>query len=570
MSLNPLTSSWVETTLARMTLAEQIGQMLMADFPAVFTSREHENWRRIQSLIREQHLGGIILAGGSIFDIAVLTNELQQSSKMPLLVNADLETGVTFWHPWRRARGRAPDLPDELTGGGTLLPRFMALGATRNEDYAFQAGRIAAQESRAIGIHWTNSPLVDINTHPENPIINVRAFSDDPALVARLGAAYVKGCQSAGVIATLKHFPGHGDTAEDTHTRLPEIFLERARLHERELVPFRAGLAAGAKAVMTAHLAFPQIDSSRKPATLSPLLLTNLLREELGHEGLIVTDALTMQGITNHFAPEEAVLLAAQAGADMLLIPVDMVRAHKCLMAAVHNGELPAAQVRASVRRILTAKFGLGLHERRQVEIEKIRAAVNTPAAQQLAEKIAEAAITLLEHEGRMLPLNCENAANMLALIISNTADPAEGEHLTNALTAKGHRVEIVRWNEEYAFALRERLTAQLQSCDLVLLAIYFTVGAWKGPMRLPEAMPQLLRQIHEQRKRAIAISFGDPYVFAKLPKMPVSVCAYGGGRLMERAVAQVLLGEVPIHGKLPVTISEGYRFGAGLTFRNL
>ncbi len=559
--------AWVENELARMTLAEQIGQMLIADFAAVYTHREHESWQRIQSLLREQHLGGIILAGGSIFEIALLTNELQQLSRIPLLVNADLETGASFWHPWRRARGRAPDLPADLTGGGTMLPRFMALGATRNAEYAFHAARITAQECRALGIHWTNSPLVDINSNPHNPIINIRAFGDDPELVARLGAAYVHGCQSAGVIATLKHFPGHGDSAEDTHMKLPEMPLALERLHQLELVPFKAAMAAGAKAVMTAHLAFPKIDTSHRPATLSQPLLTALLRQELGFQGLIMTDALTMQGLTNHFAADEAAVLAAQAGADVLLIPENTARAHALLLQAVQSGALPKEQVRASVRRILTAKAELGLHAGRTVVIEKIRDIVNQPAAQRLAENMADDALTLLDHDGRTLPLRRERAARILTIVISNSFDPAEGEHLGAALTAHGHQLELVRWRGDDAAATLDHVVKQLPACDLVLLAIYLMPGAWKGAMHLPETMPQLLQLIEHARKPAIAVSFGDPYVFANLPRMPARLCAYGGGRLMEQAVARGLRGEISIQGKLPVTISEYYRFGDGLIF---
>ncbi|MGH7493400.1 MAG: glycoside hydrolase family 3 protein [bacterium] len=560
--------AWVEATLARMSLAEQVGQMLIADFPAVFTHREHENWRRIRSLIQEQRIGGINLAGGSIFEIACLTNELQQLSPVPLLVNADVETGAGFGNPWRRACGRSPELPDCLTGSGTVLPRFMAIGATRNPEYAFQAGQTVGQECRAIGIHWINSPMVDVNTHARNPIVNVRAFADDAELVARMGAAFVKGCQAAGVMATLKHFPGHGDTAEDTHAQLPHLPFDRDRLRRLELIPFQAGISAGAKVVMTAHLALPQIDPSQMPATLSRPLLTDLLRHELGFNGLIMTDALTMQAITDHYDPGEATLLAARAGADLLLLPADMARAHARLVEAVTGNELPAAQVRESVVRILTAKAELGLHSDRIVALDRIREVVNRPEAQRLAERVAEDAITLLDHDGRVLPLRHVQSAKVLALIISSHSDSAEGEYFAEVLMGGDPQLEWLRWNDGEAADILERVRRRLPVCDLVLLAMYLTVGAWKGPMRLPEAMPQLLRHISAHQLPVVAISFGDPYVFADLPKMSASLCAYGSGRLMEGAVARALRGESTIQGKLPVTISARHRFGAGLRFR--
>ncbi|RIK69512.1 hypothetical protein DCC62_23795, partial [candidate division KSB1 bacterium] len=258
MPLSTNAQTWVEQALATMSLEEKVGQMLIVDFAAIFTNREHENWQRITRLIREQHIGGFILAGGSLYSIAMLTNELQGLSKWPLLVNADMETGATFFQPWQRARGRAPDLPAFLPGGGTAFPPLMAIGATRSDEFAYEIGRLTALEARALGIHWTNAPVLDINNNPRNPIINTRSFGEDPELVARLGAAFVAGTQASGVLATMKHFPGHGDTDSDTHIELPVLNLEAERLHAVELLPFKAAIKAGARAVMTAHIAFPQ------------------------------------------------------------------------------------------------------------------------------------------------------------------------------------------------------------------------------------------------------------------------------------------------------------------------
>jgi len=561
-------SPWVEQTLAAMSIPELVGQMLVADFAAVFTHHEHENFQRIVRLIREQHVGGLILAGGNVFDIAILTNELQQLAKLPLLVNADLETGLQFfWRPWQRVRGRAPDLPAFLPGGGTAFPCMMAIGATRSEEHAYAAGRVTALEARALGIHWTNSPVLDVNNNPRNPIINTRSFGEDPQLVARLGAAYVRGCQSAGVIATLKHFPGHGDTSQDTHMQLPVMHFEEARLHALELVPFQAAITAGAKAVMTAHIALPQLDTTNRPATLSRKIVTELLRERLGFRGLVVTDALTMQGITDHYGYEEAAVLAAQAGADMLLIPPDTAKVHRRLVAAVEKGEIALTQIQSAARRILAAKADLGLHEERQVALEKIMAVVGAPASQQIAEKISAEALTLLEKDNEAFPLQRRRPQKIFTLVLSNALQPGDGIHLQERLRAYGHEVEIFSLAQEPTAAALEHALTQCRAADLLLVTMFLSVGAWKGALRIPPLAYEFMNVAQALNQPMFAVSFGDPYVFEHLPRTAASLCAYNGGRTMEGLVARALMGELHLHGKLPVTIPGRFAFGEGLEF---
>lgn len=565
MTLSSNAHTWVEQALATMSLEEKVGQMLIVDFAAIFTNREHENWQRITRLIREQHIGGFILAGGSLHSIALLTNELQGLSKWPLLVNADMETGATFFQPWRRARGRAPDLPAFLSGGGTAFPPLMAIGATRSDEFAYEIGRLTALEARAIGIHWTNAPVLDINNNPRNPIINTRSFGEDPELVARLGAAFVAGTQASGVLATIKHFPGHGDTDSDTHIELPVLNLETNRLHAVELLPFKAAIKAGAKAAMTAHIAFPRFDASGRPATLSRKVVSELLRQELAFDGIVATDAFTMQGIADHFDPAEAAIMAAQAGVDALLIPVDTPKTHRRLVQAVRSGELPLQAVETAARRLLTMKAGLGLHELRIVDVNRIADLVNTPAAQQFAQNVASAAITLLEDDGAILPLPSDRPLKIVAGIISNSAAGNEGEHLAEQLAARTHEVASYLLSAGMSEALLAQALVQCREAEVVMFELHLTVGAWKGALRLPPQALQFLQAAREAHKPLIAISFGDPYMFEYLPPMSVSLCAYGGGRLMERAAALALLGDTAIQGKLPVTIPGRFAFGHGL-----
>ncbi len=565
MSLSKNARAWVEQALASMSLEEKVGQMLIVDFAAVFTNREHANWQRMIHMIREQHIGGFILAGGSLYSVALLTNELQGLSKWPLLVNADMETGATFLQPWLRARGRAPDLPVFLPGGGTAFPSLMAIGATRSDEFAYEIGRLTAREARAIGIHWTNAPVLDINNNPRNPIINTRSFGEDPELVARLGAAFVAGTQASGVLATMKHFPGHGDTDSDTHIELPVLNLDAKRLHAVELLPFKAAIKAGARAVMTAHIAYPKIDASGRPATLSHKVVSELLRQELAFDGIVATDAFTMQGIADHYDPAEAAVMAAQAGVDALLIPVDTAKTHRRLVQAVRQGELPLQAVETAARRLLTMKAELGLHEQRMVEVTGIADVVNTPSAQQFAENVAGAAITLLEDDGATLPLPENRPLKIVAGIISNSAAGNEGEHLAEHLGARRHAITSYRLGADMNEFLLSQAMAQCREADVVMFELHLTVGAWKGALRLPPQALQFLQAAREARKPVIAISFGDPYMFEYLPPMSASLCAYGGGRLMERAVALALFGDKAIRGKLPVTIAGRFAFGHGL-----
>jgi beta-N-acetylhexosaminidase len=409
--------------------------------------------------------------------------------------------------------------------------------------------------------------VLDVNNNPANPIINTRSFGEDPQLVARLGAAYVRGCQSAGVIATLKHFPGHGDTSQDTHVYLPALHFDEARLHATELVPFKAAIGAGAKAVMTAHIALPQIEATNRPATLSRKIITEFLREQLGFNGLVVTDAFTMQGITDHYGQEEAAVLAAQAGADMLLIPADTAQVHRRLVQAVANGEVAREQIHAAVRRILTAKAELNLHVSRLVPLEKIMRLIGAPESQNIAEKISAEALTLLEHDGRTLPLRPQPPKRIFALVISNALQPGDGAYLQECLGNRGHQVEALSFLHEPAPAALARAHEQCREAELVLVAMYLSVGAWKGALRIPAVAYDFMNAAQAKRKPMLAVSFGDPYVFEHLPAMSASLCAYNGGRTMEGLVARALAGELRLHGKLPVTIPGRFPFGAGLEF---
>jgi beta-N-acetylhexosaminidase len=558
-------SKWVDSALARMSLEEKVGQLFIADFVGVYSHRESQNFIRIIRQIEAYHIGGIILAGGAVLDIAISTNELQRRSKLPLLVAADTESGLGFWHPWRYVRGRSPDLPKFIPGGGTVFPSNMALGATGSEDYAYQVGKITGAEARAVGINWALAPVVDVNNNPKNPIVNTRSFGEDPEVVGRLGAAFVRGCQESGVIATLKHFPGHGDTEQDSHMGLPILDFDRARLDRVELVPYREGIDAGAMAIMTAHIALPRLDPSRRPATLSEPILSGLLRQEMKFDGIIVTDGLTMQGITDRYGTSEAALLSLQAGADALLVPPDIGSAYPYILEAVKQGKLTEERLDSSVRRILEAKQWLGLNVNRYVDPTNITATVGAPRSEALAKQMARDAITLLKNEQNTLPIPRRKNLKLGIVILSDVPNREYGRDFISMLKERYSAVTTSYVNSSTSREGVDEALRTVRRSDVSILPVYVSLGAWKGPLRLPPPAKNFLRGLPATKKSAIAVSFGDPYVISEMTNVSALLCTYTGIRVMEEAVVEALLGETDIKGKLPVTIPPKYKRGDGV-----
>src|SRR5688572_7486882 len=372
---------WANEQLGKMSLEEKIGQLISVGINATFLNQDSDAYRALKHHIENNKVGGIILFRGPVYESVILVNRMQQLARYPLLVSADLEAGAgmrfddTINFPWN-----------------------MAVGATGNPEYAKRQGEITAREARALGVHQIFAPVVDVNNNAANPVINVRAYGEDPAEVSRFGAAFTEGAQAAGVIATAKHFPGHGDTAVDSHRGLPEINVARERLNTVEFVPFQATVNAGVGAVMVGHIALPQIDATAvkplpknikgkptdtdeageiidekgsMPATMSPVL-GRILRNDLKFNGMIVTDALSMSGLTIYFTQEEAAVRALESGADMLLKPADVDASFRGVLDAVKSGRITEKRVEESARRIMAAKYDLGLVEQRITPVDSI------------------------------------------------------------------------------------------------------------------------------------------------------------------------------------------------------
>ncbi len=543
--------AWTENGLRALTLEEKVSQMFAASAYGYFQSIDDPAYVRLVDLVENFGVGGLIFFQGEPLEQALLTNDLQAHAKLPLLVSQDMEWGA--------------GMRIEHT---TTLPRTMALGAARDPALAFSAGYVTAREARALGAHQIFAPVADVNNNPENPIINVRSFGEDPALVAEMVSSFVRGAQSGGVIATAKHFPGHGDTATDSHADLPVIMHDEGRLDSLELVPFRAAVEAGIGSIMTAHIAFPEIEgNARVPGTLSPAITQGLLREHLGFDGLIVTDAMNMAGVTKHFGTGEAAVRAIEAGADMVLMSEDVYAARAAVLRAVASGRLSEARLDASVRRILRTKERIALHRKRTVDLEAARRHVATRTHRMLSETIARASLTLLRNEGGLLPL-LDPPERILVLTLSDGDDADTGLRFTRMVRARAGNSRVARRLIDRRSSDEEREAALRDAAgyDLVLVPAFVRVRSWSGKISLPDKQRTFLDSLLATGKPVALISFGNPYIPVGLARQPdVYLAAYGAAEVSQKAVAQALFGESGFQGRLPVTIPGLHAYGDGL-----
>ncbi len=534
---------WIDRTIAEMSLRDRVAQMVMVWVLGDYTSTSDSAFIRAAEHVRRDRVGGVVMSLGSPIEVAEKLNALQRLAPLPLLVASDVEPGLG------RLEGGifAPGLL--AAGNATVLPSNMAIGATRDVDAARAAGRITGLESRAVGIHVAFAPTVDVNNNPRNPVINVRAFGEEPRAVAALSAAFIEGVQSAGVLATAKHFPGHGDTEVDSHLALPIIKVDRARLNAVELVPFRAAIASGVAAVMSAHIALPAISGDSTPATLVPGILTELLRDSLGFQGLIVTDAMDMRGIGAGYGIETSAVRAVKAGADILLMPPDVPRAINAVVAAVQSGEIPEERIAASVRRILEAKLRSGAIQRPLVPLDSLRATVGSAQHRALAQTIADGAITLLRDDDRQLPLN--TGAPTLLLTFSGESDLAAGRVFTAEVRSGMARLRSARINPGTP---RARLDSLLLPGERLVVATFVRTIEGEGRFAVGEHIAKWIDSVATRRPVTV-VAFSNPYVLREFPWVTGYVAAFGRGDAVERAAARAVIGRIPFRGTAPITL---------------
>jgi beta-glucosidase-like glycosyl hydrolase/CubicO group peptidase (beta-lactamase class C family) len=546
---------WVETTLLQMSVEEKVGQVLFTTYHGSFTPMDSEAYAQMMHDVNELHVGGFInitlgsplgIVKSQAYPTAVLTNQLQSKSKLPLLIGADFE------------RGTAMRLDE-----GTSFPTAMALAAAGNPKDAYTMGKITALEARAVGIQWIYAPDADVNNNPGNPIINTRSFGEDPARVSEFASEFIRGVQENGGLATAKHFPGHGDTAGDSHIDLPVIKADRERLEHLELVPFRAAIAAGVGSIMTGHLAVPALEpDANTPATLSSRILTDILRKQLGFEGLVVTDALDMGGITVRYAPGDAAVRAFLAGADALLMPPVPDAAYEALLAAVKSGQITEERLDGSVRRILLAKAKLGLNSKRLVDLDALNAKFGSAAYQAEAQEISDRGITLLRDTPHRLPL--DGTKPLRALLVSLYADPEPypGEDLERELRLRFDSLIALRADTTFVKADTLKLPSPDQY-DVAILALFVRVSDRKGNVDVPADQLPLINQIYKAGRPVITVGMGSPYLIERFPQAETWLSAFGISDVAQISIARALFGQIPVQGHLPVTI-PGVELKAG------
>ncbi|PYS53095.1 MAG: hypothetical protein DMF68_00395 [Acidobacteria bacterium] len=570
---------WADGELKKMSLDEKIGQLISIGVNATFLNRESEAFGLLRHQVEDNHVGGIVLFGSPVYESVVLLNRMQSLAHRPLLVSADLErgSGMRFF---------------DTTDFGWV----MAVGASGNPDYARRMGEITAREARALGIQQILAPVVDVNNNAANPVINVRSFGEDPAEVARYVAAFIKGAQHEGVIATAKHFPGHGNTATDSHRGLPILNLSLADLNRVELVPFRSAIDAGVGSVMVGHIAVPKIEPTQitplprkpdykptyadsevivenatAPASMSPAL-TGLLRRDLGFNGIVVTDAMDMSGLTIYFKQDEAAVRAVLAGADMLLKPADADAepAIRGLREAVRSGRVTEKRIEESARKILAAKYDLGLVKQRIAPIDEIDRVVSSPEALKLTREIAEHAITLVRNDAKLLPLNLRTDARIFNLAITNGDDRAFiSNPFVSELTRAGRRVETIVLDDRSSDAEVQKAIERASGADLVIASLYGRVRTGQSAsIGLPEPGVRALNALLSRNRPVLGISFGNPYVLESFPAMKTYMVAYGDMPALQQAAARAVLGSSDITGRLPITLPSLYVRGTGIQMK--
>jgi beta-N-acetylhexosaminidase len=581
---------WAQKTLKKMSLEEKVGQMFMIRLAMPqFVNLKNPEYLNWLDQIQRYHLGSVLLTvpaeGPSLsksepYEAAMLVNQLQRASKLPLLVAADYERGLSM-----------------RLNGTTVFPHSMAFGAAGKPEFAEQFGKIVAQESRAIGVQWNLMPIADVNSNPANPVINTRSFGEDPAQVSSLVTAYIRSARNNGLLTAAKHFPGHGDTSTDSHLGLAAVNRTREQINQIDLPPFQAAIAAGSDAVMVAHITAPVLEPDpSRVATNSPAIVTGILKQQLGFNGLVMTDAMDMAGLTSVYpeggsaAARHAAIDTVRAGNDMLILFTDLDGAYKGLLSAVRAGDIPEKRIDESVLKILRAKASVGLNKASQIDINKLSSIISSPENLVTAQQIADSSITLVRDNGHMLPLTSrrhsasapsygtvqQEGSKFLCIIFTDDVRNDNGRQLQRELRTRVPDARFIFVDPRIAAGSMAEIQSAVSSADNVLAAIYLVPAPGRAVRKegatavntisVPDATAALLQSILEaKRDKTVVVSFGSPYFLADFPQIENYVCAYSNAVTSETGAVKALFGEIPFHGRLPVTIPGMAQRGAGM-----
>ncbi len=584
VSLDAAGERWAERTLKRMTLEEKVGQLFMPWVRVSFMNLDSPEYGQLRDAITKYHLGGFgvtvavdgpLLLRNQPYDAAMLLNQLQRDSRYPLIFAADFERGVYM-----------------RLNATTGFPHAMALAATGNRNYAFAEGRITAEEARAIGIHWNWFPDADVNSNPNNPIINTRAFSEDPQQVTQFVTSYIAGARGAGMLTTVKHFPGHGDTATDSHLSLARTDATRDRLNSVELIPFRDAINVGVDSVMVTHVIVPALEPDpNRPATISRAITTDLLKKQLQFKGLIVTDALDMQGLMHIYDPAQgnpsgrAAVDALKAGADMVLIPADLDAAYNGVLNAVRSGQIPESQIDASTLKVLKAKASVGLHKSRLVDPSRLSTLIARPENVAQAQQMADDSVTLVRENG-VLPLKSSGTIpgvgayqsvqarnRVLAVVLTDDVRGETGRVFERQLRLRVPDANIIFVDPKIAPGMAPLVLNAMRDADSIIAAVSVIPSGGRvvnrvveGSVNLASEQNSLLRTlITEAGQKTMVVTLGNPYLISEFPECRNYMTVYSNAPVSETAAVRALFGEIPIRGHLPVTIPNFAERGAGI-----
>jgi beta-N-acetylhexosaminidase len=544
-----------------MTLRDEVAQLVFIPFYGAAPNARSAQYRKFMRLIRETKVGGLILvnqtnghviAKAEPYALAAFINRMQRLARTPLMVGADFERGASM-------------RVDETT----VFPHAMAFGATGDPAFSRFEGEVTAREARALGVQWVYYPVADVNNNPDNPIINIRSFGENPQDVAAQVKAFIEGAHSDKknfILTTAKHFPGHGDTATDTHLNLASIPADRARLDSLELVPFKAAIAAGVDSIMTAHIAVPALAPPDLPATLSPAILTGLLRKELDFKGLVVTDALDMGGIAKGYTSGEAAVRALEAGADTLLMPSDPDAAIRAVLSAVESGRISRQRLHESVVRILAAKEKVGLDRRRFVDLEGIGDVVDDPEVNLKAQEIASRAVTLVRNNGNLVPLAAPERSCFVVMPESRYS--TSGQVFTQEVHKRAPHAAVATVDPSMSRQDVETAINGMSSCDSYAVAAFAAVTAFRGSVGLGGELPHAIEMLGTTGKPVALIALGNPYLLRNFPGVAAYLATFSTVPPSESAAVKALWGENPITGRLPVTIPGEAKYGEGIQVR--
>lgn len=542
-----------------MTLQEKVGQLLVIHSYGEAPSSRSKAWKAFVHAVRDLRVGGVIVVnrvvGGAVRSaephaMAAFLNRMQRMAKVPLIAAADFERGASM-----------------RVAGTAKYPHLMAYGAANDPQLTRALGAATAREARALGIHWVFAPDADVNNNPENPIINIRSFGEDPQLVARHVTAFIEGAHSdphSRVLVTAKHFPGHGDTNIDTHMGLASLNVDRARMDAVELVPFKAAVSAGVDSIMTAHMAVPAVEPDPIPATVSQKVLTGIIREDMQYKGLIVTDAMDMHGLSKEFSPGEAAVRALEAGVDVLLMPTDPDAVVKAVLAAVKQKRLTEKRINDSVLRILMAKARVGLHRKKLIDLEEISETIEATELADQAQLAADRAVTLVKNEADVLPL--KSTADACFWVMSESRYGQSGRRLVDELRARTKEARIALLDPQVSQLELSDMVSKASPCRTHIAAAYITVGAFRGNVALSGNYPYLMDTLRNSGAPVVLVSLGNPYLLQAFPSVAAYLATFSPAPTAETAAAKALLGEIAISGRLPVTIPGVAKIGDGIT----